>query len=368
MDYSTVDVKSLCSKFSQKWLYDRTLYVTVHGSHCYGTNTETSDLDLRGICIAPKEYYIGILDHFEQAITNEPEDLTIFEISKFVKLAMDCNPNALEIIFTEPRFHILNRPEFKKIFDIKECFLSKKARWTFAGYARSQLRRAATHRKWLLNPIKEEPTRESFGLTDNYKRIPKSKFQEIDAEIRKVISEWTFDSTGLENDVAININNNIHDIISNLRMNADDMEIYAARNIGLDDNLFEAFRKEREYRRAVQDYKSYKKWEQTRNPSRYELEKKVMYDSKNGAHLIRLYTQCIDLLKTGQLKVFRDDAEYLLDIRNGGMTYDQLIAEANRMDAELEELYKTSTLKNEPDRKKINETLMETIEEFNFRK
>src|SRR5690554_3239886 len=141
-------VKEAISKSNHKWLESNTIFLTVHGSHAYGTARPDSDLDIRGVCIPPKEYYLGILDNFEQAIFNEPVDLTIFGISKFIKLAMDANPNALEIIFTDESDHIFVSDIGKKMLDIRESFISKKARFTMAGYARSQLKRFHTHRKW----------------------------------------------------------------------------------------------------------------------------------------------------------------------------------------------------------------------------
>jgi uncharacterized protein len=362
-----VNIKDLCSKFSQNWLYDLTMFVTVSGSHSYGTNIETSDLDLRGICVAPKEYYIGMLDRFDQAITNEPTDLTIFDLKKFAKLAMDCNPNALEIIFTDDRFHLLRRKEIEPLFEIRDSFLSTKARWTFAGYARAQLKRLRLKKRYLDNPIEEIPNRKDFGLNDNYKEVPRNKFEEIEAEVRKVIDEWTFDSTGLDNDTAINIRNNISDILVKMKLNSDDMEMYAARSLGLNDNLLDMFRKERDYRRAVSEYKSYQKWKENRNKVRYEMEKEYGFDGKFAMHLIRLYLQCEQLLKTGKLVVFRDDAEFLLSIRNGAWTYEQIIEFADKKDQELEQLYKTSFLKKEPNRKLINDTVIDIIERVSFR-
>ncbi len=49
------------------WLPEHTVFLTKHGSHAYGTNTPSSDLDLRGIAIPPKEYLLGFNKSFEQA-------------------------------------------------------------------------------------------------------------------------------------------------------------------------------------------------------------------------------------------------------------------------------------------------------------
>lgn len=45
---------------NMEWLEHRTILLTKYGSHCYGTNTPTSDLDYKGVCIPPPEYYLGL--------------------------------------------------------------------------------------------------------------------------------------------------------------------------------------------------------------------------------------------------------------------------------------------------------------------
>jgi hypothetical protein len=152
-----------------------------------------------------------------------------------------------------------------------------------------------------------------------------------------------------------------------MKLNSDDMEMYAARSLGLNDNLLDMFRKERDYRKAVSEYKNYNKWKATRNKTRYEMEEKFQMDCKHVMHLVRLYLQCEQLLKTGKLVVFRDDAEFLLSIRNGAWTYEQIIEFADKKDKELELLYKSSFLPKEPDRKLINNTIIDIIDRMSFR-
>lgn len=347
-----------------KWLRDNTIYLTKYGSHAYGTSTPESDLDIRGIAIPPKEYYFGVLSTFEQYLSSEPYDLCIFDLRKFVKLALDFNPNAVEILFTEQEDHIYEKSPVQKLFDNKEKFISKKAKHTLSGYSRAQIKRIKTHRKYIINPPTKKPERIDFGLPANNTLIPHHQLLEIDAAINKKISEWQIDTTNLSNDTVIQIKNSMHDIMLELKINTEEFDLYAAKYLGLNDNLLEAFKAERQYKNAKREWDNYNEWKAKRNPKRYAMEEKYLMDTKHCSHCVRLFRSCRELLETGKFKVRRDDAEELLAIKNGAWTYEQLIEFADKEEAYLNELYKTSAIPNEPDRKFINELCMEMIEEM----
>ena len=74
------------------WVPQRTIFLTRAGSHAYGLATPESDLDLRGIVIPPKGYFLGFWHRFEQAESTDP-DLVIYDIRKFFHLAAACNPS-----------------------------------------------------------------------------------------------------------------------------------------------------------------------------------------------------------------------------------------------------------------------------------
>ena len=50
---------------TRKEIEDGMILFCQSGSHAYGLNTEMSDLDFKGICIAPKRFYTT-LETFEQ--------------------------------------------------------------------------------------------------------------------------------------------------------------------------------------------------------------------------------------------------------------------------------------------------------------
>lgn len=180
-----VDINKIFEKTNLDWLESNTIYLTLHGSHAYGTSRPNSDIDIRGIAIPPKKYYFGVIDNFEQATFSDPYDCVIFDIRKFIKLSINCNPNAVELLFTDEEDYLRSSPAFDNLLAIRDSFLSTRARYTFSGYARSQLNRLKLHRRWLLNPVDKKPERVDFNLPETKLLIPKHKLQEIEAQVQK---------------------------------------------------------------------------------------------------------------------------------------------------------------------------------------
>jgi predicted nucleotidyltransferase len=303
-----------------EWLNMRTLFLTRHGSHAYGTNTPTSDLDVKGVCVPPREYYHGFVNHFEQAEFRKPLDAVIYELRKFFSLAADCNPNIIEVLWTAESDHLYMSGMGDDLLSARELFLSKKARYTFAGYAHAQLKRIRTHRNWLLYPPKTKPDRKEFGLP----------------EFNKVADKEQMAAAAYLNEHGYGYGTNFQDLVE----------------------------REKQYKVAMVQWDQFQTWQTNRNAARHELEAKYGYDTKHGMHLVRLLRMCEEILRDGTVHVKRPDAEELLTIRNGAWSYDQLIEWAERQDAKMDELYKTSPLPREPDRHSLDLICMELIEEW----
>lgn len=289
------------------WLGARTILLVRGGSHAYGLNTPTSDLDLRGVAVPPRRFFLGFVERFEQVVQHQPVDLTVFGISKFFALASECNPNVIEILWADPadRLHVAV-PCGERLLEARGAFLSRRARQTFSGYAMAQLRRIRTHRRWLLDPPQAKPTRAGFGLPEN---------TVIPADVLGAIASIEKTAQGIEFPPHV-------------------MEIYA---------------RERRYQTALREWQQFEHWKASRNPARAAIEARHGYDCKHAMHLVRLMRMCREILRGDGVVVRRPDRDELLAIRNGAWSYDQLMEWAEAQDRELAALAETSGLPAAPD-------------------
>lgn len=336
------------------WLDRRTIYLARHGSHAYGTNVPTSDQDVRGIAVPPREYFLGCLHRFEQAEQKGDPDVVVFDLRKFMNLAADCNPNVLEILFVDPADRLKVHPTAELLLQERRVFLSKKARHTFSGYAMSQLKRIETHRRWLLDPPSAPPVRQDFGLPERTV-LPKDQLAAAESLMRKKVDSWQLDLEPLDEASKIQLQDKLAEALAEMRLSSEDAQVLCAgRRLGYDDNFLDLLDRERRYTTAQRQWESFVGWQKTRNPARAALEAKHGYDSKHGMHLVRLMRMCAEILATGEVKVRRPDAEELLSIRHGAWSYDMLMDWASKQDAQLDALYKSSPLPHAPDRNAID--------------
>jgi len=135
-----------------EWLNTRTILLTITGSIAYGTNTDLSDTDYRGVCIPPEEYLLGLKTFNEYNTTGgktfkntkDDIDIAIAHINKFVVDAMAGVPNNIEILFTKPE-HIIIKDQFgDELISHRHDFLTKTLKHKFGGYAHAQLKALIT--------------------------------------------------------------------------------------------------------------------------------------------------------------------------------------------------------------------------------
>lgn len=301
---------------------DRLILLVLTGSRAYGTFGPDSDHDYRGIIIPPTHYYKSCMLSFEQkeGLEGYGNDSVGYDIRKFIKLAMDNNPNILEVLFAPDHLVKINTKYGQKLRDNRHLFLSKKVRHTLSGYCFAQLKRMKQHKAWwdkeLAGEIPPKPLREDFGL------------EAVPMYAKDVLNQLITIPTEC-------LNPDMTDYIIN----------------------------ERKYFEAKRKYDSWLEWKENRNAARFLLEKEHGFDGKHAMHLVRLMKMCEEVLTTGELIVERPDADLLKSIKHGAWTYDYIIRWAEEKDKEMEELYVKSTLQHEPRRKEIDALCIELISE-----
>jgi len=94
---------------------------------------------------------------------------------------------------------------------------------------------------------------------------------------------------------------------------------------------------------------------------RKQLVDKFGYDCKNAAHLIRLLRMGIEYLTDGELRVFREDAAELKEIKSGQWSLERVKREADALFVLAREAYVRSPLPPKPDYEKAEELLINIL-------
>ena len=90
---------------------------------------------------------------------------------------------------------------------------------------------------------------------------------------------------------------------------------------------------------------------------RPEYESVFGYDTKAAMHCLRLYLECIELMRFGTITLPRPEREYLIEARSGEWTLEKFRAEADRLGREAMESAQESSLPDAVDAKGISELI-----------
>ena len=306
------------------------ILLTLGGSYAYGTNTETSDIDVRGIALNSKKEIL-LNQNFEQ-ITDNPTDTTIYSLYKAVSLLYNCNPNTIEILGCKPEHYFYISPIGQELLNNKEIFLSKRCIGTFNGYASSMLYRAKQKEAHKMS--QEELEKHILKTINHMNTHFKEKYTPFDNDN---INLYIDDSNGeYPTEIFIDIN----------------LTHYPLRDYC---NLWN------ELNNVVKSYNTLGK----RNKHALEHDKM----SKHLEHLVRLHLMGIDLLEKKEIITYREkDHDLLMEIRNGKYVTEnnEILPEFYEIVNDLEKRFdyaaENTDLPDEPDYKKISEFVMSVNE------
>lgn len=131
------------------------LYEYIRGSQLYHTNVATSDEDHGGIYIMPNEACLGLGLDYQNEIKDKTNDKCIWELGRFLELALSSNPTVLEALFVPDDKVIYEHPVIKEIRKHRNEFITKKCFAPFGGYAVSQIKKAQGQNKKIHWDIKQ---------------------------------------------------------------------------------------------------------------------------------------------------------------------------------------------------------------------
>lgn len=100
------------------------------------------------------------------------------------------------------------------------------------------------------------------------------------------------------------------------------------------------------------------------NNGRLDLIEKYGYDVKMASHNIRLYLECIQLLKQGSIEFPLHESGLLLDIKRGKVTYDEFLNKSAELAALCDIVYANSKLQSHPNLKDVNKLQISLYEDF----
>lgn len=336
------------------------IFRCVYGSRLFGLDTPQSDTDIRGVFIMPRSQLYG-LEHIDY-LHDERHNEAYWEVGRFVELLLKSNPNALEVLAAEPPFRLLDHPSFSLLRP--SLFLSKHSCQTFTAYAETQLKKARGLNKKLNLPVeraKPSVLRCCFVL-EGYGSQP--------------LEEWLASQNLSQERCGLVRVPHMRDLYAIFTGAAGEYRGIVSGDtsgdvltspipIGREPEAFLSFNKD-DYRRACREYSEYLTWVSERNDERYEANRGAGggYDTKNMMHVFRLLGMAEDIVRTGRLINRRPERDFLLSIKQGVHSYEELCNQAAERIVVIRELTADCTLRETPDRAGAIAALVQVREAF----
>lgn len=258
----------------------RIVMITLGGSHAYGTERPSSDLDIRGIAVNTPIDLLNGTD-FEQLV-DVPTDTVIYSLDKIIKLFCEANPNTVEMLGCRPEQYLKLTRIGEILLENKALFLSQRAIYTFGGYANSQLRRMENKSARLADQEHREMNIRK-SIENAWIDLKRRHMPFPDDAINLYIDDAVCDS--LDKEIFMDIH----------------LTHYPLRDYsGLHSEIYN----------IVKDY----------NKNNHRNTNAITHDKlgKHMMHLVRLYFMCFDILEKGEINTYRDkEHDLLVSIRDG---------------------------------------------------
>lgn len=365
------------------------IFEAIVGSHAYGTNLPTSDIDIRGIFITSKEDMISLIPYAEE-VSDDKQDIKYYHLRKFVDLAKDCNPNIIEMLFLDDSCIKIKTPVMQHLLDHKNLFISKKAYHTHIGYAHSQIEKAKGQHKKVHNPKPEkQPTQEDFCYYIPLFQLNKgcTIFNIPMFQFKKGYTMFNVGQTMPARPIPIQQTNidlkKCHcarveqmNHLYRLYYYGDKAKgvfrgtMLVPESIPIEDEVDKFaglfFYNEEFYQKELRDWHSYWDWKNNRNENRWVDQEKgiINYDVKNMMHCCRLLISGKNILINGSpiVKFTGTELQFLKDIRANKYKYEDIMKYVEEQLVDLKKLYESSQLQYGTNIHKIDKLFKELLE------
>lgn len=307
--------------FKEKAIEHKILEIRV-GSHLFGTSTPESDIDLYGLFMPFDEIIYGSYQCEEVKFdvqakdetgrnTKDAVDHTLCEYRKFIKLAMQNNPNIMNSLFVNKE-NILFINEFgQNLLDKAELFPHKGCFDRFIKYADSQKHKMM---------IKQE---NFTGLNEAVEVLSKEPDNNLLYKYEKT-KPFTYNGGRhlLAGDLHLDIALTVKDALKVLNQ-----RISKATN-------------------------------------RTQLYTKYGFDVKYSGNLIQLLMEGIEILTTGRIEFPLTYRKDILDIKQGKYTAEQIIKWSEELADQARSAYSESVLPVHPRTKEIEAFAMSEVKRY----
>jgi predicted nucleotidyltransferase len=378
-------------KYTLEYIRENNLILldAVSGSRAYNTHKETSDWDYRGVFIAELDDFLT--GFYPEQVNDTTNDIVYYEIGRYFDLLQENNPNILELLEV-PENCIKYRSDLMDLVR-SEDFLSKLCKKKFGGYALGQMKGARGLDKKISNPMPKERKKplDYCFVIEGHKSYPLAKLLEdkgMDQKFCGIVNVpnardlfalyYDWKSHYCFSELVDEKTREAHKADSKKFGEAmglgykgltkggksNELRLSAVSKVEAENVVCNFTYNKDSYTQHCKAHKEYWEWTEARNPDRYEVSKKANYDAKNMMHCYRIASMGIEIAKGEGLKVFREDREFLLKIRNGELTYDEIKELNEKLLKESDEAFDNCNLIDRPDHLKAKETLTKIRKQF----
>lgn len=300
----------------QDFVLDNLSYAVIMGSMAYGVTSKSSDWDIYGFTVPPKEIVFPHLNgdiegfgrqkqkfeqwqehHIYDASSQIEYDFGIYNIIKYFQLCMENNPNMLDSLFVPDRCVLHQNKIGKHIRENRKLFLHKGSMHKLRGYAFSQKSKIFTKNKG-------------------------SGVQEDLDILRGFIEKYHLDSFPHPSDMEFSVFDETDSLIIKGILSKNNIPSNKNRLNGI---LFHKF------------------------------------DTKYSYHLVRLMLEAEQIAREHDLDIERN-SDILKTVRNGEWSMEKLESWFDAKSISIEEDYSNSSLRDKPDENELKRILMECLE------